>query len=162
MTTKILLSGDGGQGIQTIADIITRSAHEKGLYVSDIPNFGLEQRGGVSLAFLQISNEEILYPKFTKPDILLIMSEQADFRTKIYQKNANKIIKLEDYNQVLENEKIQFQSYNIFFLGIMAKVLHEMDILEAQCLRHILGVKLASKLGWEENQKAFNCGVLKF
>jgi len=85
MHLKFLLAGDGGQGIQTIADIICKAVFEAGHYVSFIPNFGLEQRGGVSLAFIQMSDQEIGYPKFTKPDILLIMSEQARERTTGYQ-----------------------------------------------------------------------------
>ena len=54
MIIKILLSGDGGQGIQLMSDLICRAAIQRGFFVSHMPNYGLEQRGGVSLAFIQI------------------------------------------------------------------------------------------------------------
>ena len=78
MLIKILLSGDGGQGIQLMSDLICRGAIEQGFFVSHIPNYGLEQRGGVSLAFIQISDSEIAYPKFSKPDVKVVLSLQAE------------------------------------------------------------------------------------
>ena len=74
MNIKILLSGDGGQGIQLISNMICAAAFQNDLHVTSIPNYGLEQRGCVSLNFIQVSDKKIVYPKFTKPYILLIMS----------------------------------------------------------------------------------------
>jgi 2-oxoglutarate ferredoxin oxidoreductase subunit gamma len=46
---KIIIAGEGGQGIQTIAHAFARAAFLDDLNVSFMPNYGVEQRGGVSL-----------------------------------------------------------------------------------------------------------------
>jgi len=52
---NILLAGDGGQGIQTMAYVISQVIFDdKKFNISLIPNYGLEQRGGVSMVFLKI------------------------------------------------------------------------------------------------------------
>lgn len=82
---KLLIAGEGGQGVQTIAQLLAETAALEGEYVTYIPNFGVEQRGGVSLAFVQISqNRQIEYPKFSKADILVVLCDRAIPRTKQY------------------------------------------------------------------------------
>ncbi len=157
---KILLAGDGGQGIQLLADIICRAAIDKGLYATSIPNYGLEQRGGVSLSFVQISAKEIIYPKFTKPDILLIMSEQARERTKKHQFAETKIIDIDDFKKKMDNAGVAIKSQNVFFLGMLVKVLFEMNFCERATVEKLLEKKLGAKLGWEENKKAFANGLI--
>ena len=49
--TKIVLAGEGGQGVQSIAKILVEAGYEAGKQILYIPNFGVEQRGGVSIAF---------------------------------------------------------------------------------------------------------------
>jgi len=159
MNIKILLAGDGGQGIQTIANLLTATAFDNDFYVSDIPNFGLEQRGGVSLAYLQINKQEITYPKFTAPDILLIMSDQALQRTPQYQKTAVKILNLTDFEEKLKSNKILKQSYNIFFLGLLGGLLAKQGFIKLNKLEKLLAKKLSEKPSWEENKKAFDLGV---
>lgn len=155
MIIKILLSGDGGQGIQLMSDLICRSAIEQGFFVSHIPNYGLEQRGGVSLAFIQISDSEIAYSKFSKPDILVILSQQAEERTKQYQ-NADFKLQIAEYKELLEKNKVPVQSYNVFFLGLIAKMLEEKGVVKKDVVFGMLEKKLSGKPGWEENKKAFD------
>lgn len=73
---KTVLVGEGGQGIQTIAKILTQAAFEHGYHASYIPNFGTEQRGGLSLSFIQISRQEIISPKFKTADLFIITSDR--------------------------------------------------------------------------------------
>lgn len=82
--TKIMLAGEGGQGVQSVAEILADSANNEGKEALYIPNFGVEQRGGVSIAFLQISTERIGAPKFNTGDIVVALSERAIHRTKQY------------------------------------------------------------------------------
>jgi Pyruvate/2-oxoacid:ferredoxin oxidoreductase gamma subunit len=161
MILKILLSGDGGQGIQLMADIICKVSVNNDWQVSAIPNYGLEQRGGVSLSFVQISDKPIGYPKFTEPNILLFLSPQAEERTKIYQlKNSEniKILNIEYYKNILDENKILTNSYNIFFLGVIAKMLEEKKICRKEEMFDLIRFKLEKKLGWEENKRAFEMG----
>lgn len=81
---KIALAGEGGQGVQSVAEIIAEAANEEGREALYIPNFGVEQRGGVSIAFLQIGDERIGSPKFQKADIVVALSERAVRRTLQY------------------------------------------------------------------------------
>ncbi|MBU4532971.1 MAG: 2-oxoacid:acceptor oxidoreductase family protein [Eubacteriales bacterium] len=81
---KIMIAGEGGQGIQAVAEILAEAAYEEGKHVLYIPNFGVEQRGGVSVAFLQIGDEPIGSPKFEIADIIVALSERAVGRTRQY------------------------------------------------------------------------------
>ncbi len=163
MLLKILLSGDGGQGIQLISDMLAQAAFANGFFISQIPNYGLEQRGGVSLSYLIISDQEINYPRFSKPDILLVMSEQARERTKKFRVHSSEFIVLDiaDYQNFLEEQKIGKISYNIFFLGLISKLLAEKNILRIEEIFGLLEKKLASKSNWEGNKWAFEEGVVK-
>lgn len=79
--TKIALAGEGGQGVQSIAEILAEAAYNEKKQTLYIPNFGLEQRGGVSIAFIQFSDQRIGAPKFNKADVVIALSERAVSRT---------------------------------------------------------------------------------
>lgn len=81
---KIIVAGEGGQGIQVIGKTLTVGAFMDNKKTTFIPNYGVEQRGGVSLAFVQISKKEIPFPKFAKADILIVLCHRAIERTKRY------------------------------------------------------------------------------
>jgi len=81
---KIVIAGEGGQGVQAIGDILAEAGNVEGREALYIHNFGIEQRGGVSLAFVQISREPIGSPKFRHGDVVVALSERAVERTKQY------------------------------------------------------------------------------
>lgn len=81
---KIVLAGEGGQGVQSIAEILAEAANDQGKQALYIPNFGVEQRGGVSIAFVQIGDRKIGAPKFQHADILVALSPRAVRRTRMY------------------------------------------------------------------------------
>lgn len=81
---RIVIAGEGGQGVQAIANILSEAAYNKGKQVLYIPNFGVEQRGGVSIAFMQISNGPIDTMKFAKADIVIALSPRSVARTAQY------------------------------------------------------------------------------
>ena len=83
-TVKIALAGEGGQGVQSVAQIMVDAANDEGKEALYIPNFGVEQRGGVSIAFCQISDERIGAPKFETGDIVIALSDRAVARTQQY------------------------------------------------------------------------------
>ncbi len=156
---KILLAGDGGQGVQLISKILSNSVFESGLDIMQIPNYGLEQRGGVSLSFIKISEDEIVYPKFSQADVVLILSDQARERIKNYIGDKTEKIDILDFKDRLKEQSISLFSFNIFFLGVILKKLKEnkIDILENAF--KLLEEKLSTKPNWEENKKAFEMGL---
>lgn len=81
---KIVLAGEGGQGVQSVAGILAEAANDQGREALYIPNFGVEQRGGVSVAYLQIGDEAIGAPKFQTGDIVIALSDRAVHRTRRY------------------------------------------------------------------------------
>src|SRR4030042_2172131 len=90
---KILFAGEGGQGVQVIAEILAQAAIKQGKKATYIPNFGVEQRGGVSLAFVIIDHQPIVYPKFEKADILAVLSERSWDRVEQYLNTKTKVIR---------------------------------------------------------------------
>ncbi|MFA7254187.1 MAG: 2-oxoacid:acceptor oxidoreductase family protein [Patescibacteria group bacterium] len=92
MSIKILLAGEGGQGIQTIAKSLSKSAVTAGFECSYIPSFGVEQRGTPSIAFLIIGRKEIRYPRFEKADYVIVLQKRAIKAIKSFVDEKTKII----------------------------------------------------------------------
>jgi 2-oxoglutarate ferredoxin oxidoreductase subunit gamma len=78
MLKELRIAGFGGQGVILAAHILGRAAalHEKG-YATMTQNYGPEARGGAASAALIVSDEPILYPYLTNPDILVVLSQEA-------------------------------------------------------------------------------------
>jgi len=74
---KILLAGEGGQGVQTVAKILAQAAQLSSRQSSYNPSFGVEQRGSVTLAYVQISDQPIPYPRFETADIVVAFCNRA-------------------------------------------------------------------------------------
>ncbi len=113
---KILFAGEGGQGVQSIAEILAKAAFIEGLNVTYIPNFGVEQRGGVSIAFVIIDKKPIAYPKFREADFLVVLSDRSFDRIKIYQGKQTKLILGSAFSKGPKTGP-QEKSWNIFVLG---------------------------------------------
>jgi 2-oxoglutarate ferredoxin oxidoreductase subunit gamma len=76
--TEIRISGFGGQGVILSAIVIGKAGciFENG-YSTMTQAFGPEARGGACSAQVILSNEPILYPYVTRPNILVTMSQEA-------------------------------------------------------------------------------------
>jgi len=110
---KILFAGEGGQGVQTAAQILAKAVMKTGKRVSYIPNFGVEQRGGVSLAFLIVDDQQPVYPKFGEADILAIFSNRSLARVDQHIGENTKII----LTPAVSQKKIQNDEKQIFRIG---------------------------------------------
>ena len=78
MKIEVRLSGSGGQGMILAGIILAEAA---GVYdgknVVQTQSYGVEARGGASRAEVIISDEEIVFPEVTRPDILLAMNQPS-------------------------------------------------------------------------------------
>jgi len=76
--TEIRIAGFGGQGVILSAVVLGKAAsiYENG-FATMTQNFGPEARGGACSAQLVVSDEPVLYPYVTQPDIMVIMSQEA-------------------------------------------------------------------------------------
>jgi 2-oxoglutarate ferredoxin oxidoreductase subunit gamma len=76
--TEARIAGFGGQGVILAANIIGKAAALfGGGYATLTQNYGPEARGGACSAQLVLSDEPILYPYTTQPEILIVMSQEA-------------------------------------------------------------------------------------
>lgn len=75
---EIRLSGSGGQGLMLAGKLLAEAAavHE-GRNAVQTESYGPEARGGKSKTDVVISDEEIDYPKATRVDVLLAMTQAA-------------------------------------------------------------------------------------
>src|SRR5690348_15081782 len=76
--SEIRIAGFGGQGVILAAAIVGKAAALfQGGYATMTQNFGPEARGGACSAQVILSNEPILYPYVTQPDVLVVLSQEA-------------------------------------------------------------------------------------
>ena len=73
-TTKILLSGFGGQGILFAGKFLAYKGLMEGKEVSWLPSYGPEMRGGTASCSVIISDEPVGSPIVSNPDILIAMN----------------------------------------------------------------------------------------
>ena len=76
--TEIRVAGFGGQGVILAAMIIGKAASifENG-FATLTQSFGPEARGSACSAQVILSDEQVLYPYITQPDVLIAMSQDA-------------------------------------------------------------------------------------
>ena len=76
--TEIRVAGFGGQGVILSAIVLGKAAsiYENG-FATMTQNFGPEARGGACSAQLILSDSPVLYPYVTRPDIMVVMSQEA-------------------------------------------------------------------------------------
>ena len=59
MTTEIIFAGFGGQGVILAGKILTLAGMNEDKYVSHIPSYGAEMRGGTANCSVIVSDEEV-------------------------------------------------------------------------------------------------------
>jgi 2-oxoglutarate ferredoxin oxidoreductase subunit gamma len=78
MLSEIRIAGFGGQGVILAASVIGKAAAIfEGGFATMTQSFGPEARGGSSSAQVILSSDPILYPYVARPDILVVMSQEA-------------------------------------------------------------------------------------
>jgi 2-oxoglutarate ferredoxin oxidoreductase subunit gamma len=110
--TEIRLAGFGGQGVILSAIILGRAASiYQGAFATMTQNFGPEARGGACSAQLVLSESPVLYPYVTRPDCLVVMSQEAYSRFVPELKEGGTLIVEQDLVRVSDlNQEIQVYS----------------------------------------------------
>lgn len=80
MLSKTIMSGIGGQGILFSGLALSWAAMHEGSYVTYLPAYGAEMRGGITSCTVAISDEEIASPVASCPNHLVIMDNQSLLR----------------------------------------------------------------------------------
>jgi 2-oxoglutarate ferredoxin oxidoreductase subunit gamma len=156
-TQKIIVSGYGGQGVLTLGILIAELAMKKGKYVSWIPSYGAEMRGGTANCAVIISEKEISSPLvFSDANILVAMNNpsvdkfknhinensvsilNSSLVTKQMEKGQNVLIDATNLSVKLGNPKVQ----NMLILGVVSQILNMFD---KEDINEVLNNKFAGK-----------------
>ena len=78
MRKEVIFTGFGGQGIILMGVIMARMMeHFPDLQVAQAQSYGPASRGGACRTDVVISDQQINYPKSSRPDLMVFMSEEA-------------------------------------------------------------------------------------
>jgi 2-oxoglutarate ferredoxin oxidoreductase subunit gamma len=133
---NIIISGEGGQGVLSIAKIIAKTAWQQGKKSVYVPYFSTEKRGGISMAFAQVSDEVIPFPKFRKAHLWVALSQRAVDRMEPYLQEGTTVIvnshlvkdlsKIEAWQphvinatDIAKNELKKPRTFNMIIMGAM-------------------------------------------
>lgn len=73
----LIAAGFGGQGIMVLGQLVAYTAISEGRYVTWIPSYGPEMRGGTANCGVVISDEEIASPVVAEADVAVIMNRPS-------------------------------------------------------------------------------------
>ena len=77
MTTKTIFSGFGGQGVLSMGFTLANAAMLEGRYVTYLPSYGVEVRGGTANCTVVVSDEEIASPVASEPEVVVAMNQPS-------------------------------------------------------------------------------------
>lgn len=77
MHEKIIIAGFGGQGVIMAGKLLCIAAMNENKYVSHIPSYGAEMRGGTANCSVVISDTEIGSPTVPNPSIAVVMNKPS-------------------------------------------------------------------------------------
>lgn len=138
MSTKILISGFGGQGVLSMGKILAYGGLMEGKHVTWMPAYGPEQRGGTANVTVIISDKPIASPILSTYDIAIALNQPSinKFENKVKEggiliyenegistKPERKDISIHSINAIskaaeMKNPKV----FNMIVLGALLKV----------------------------------------
>ncbi|AIZ56444.1 ketoisovalerate oxidoreductase subunit VorA [Candidatus Methanoplasma termitum] len=74
---RFKFSGFGGQGILSLGLVVAEAAASEGKFVSWMPSYGPEQRGGSASCAVRVWAKEIGSPTVDDPDVLIAMNQPS-------------------------------------------------------------------------------------
>ena len=77
MLIKTIFAGFGGQGVLSMGLNLAQAAMLEGKYVTYLPSYGAEVRGGTANCTVAISDEEIASPVASSPEFIIAMNQPS-------------------------------------------------------------------------------------
>jgi len=169
--TEIRIAGFGGQGVILSAIVLGKAASIfQGAYATMTQNFGPEARGGACSAQLIVSDTPVLYPYVARPDIMVVMSQEAYVRFAPELKDGGILIVEQDLVRVgdlskdvlvysipatrIAEELGKRMVLNSVMVGFFTAITH---LLEPDAVRQAIASSVPSSFR-ELNLKAFDRG----
>ncbi|MCX7634906.1 MAG: 2-oxoacid:acceptor oxidoreductase family protein [Syntrophales bacterium] len=90
MLVKTIFAGFGGQGVLMMGYSFAHAVMNEGYYVTYLPSYGVEMRGGTANCTVCVSDEEIASPVASEPDYLVVMNKPSlySFQNRVSSKGA--------------------------------------------------------------------------
>jgi 2-oxoglutarate ferredoxin oxidoreductase subunit gamma len=169
--TEIRVAGFGGQGVILSAIVLGKAASiYQGEFATMTQNFGPEARGGACSAQLMLSDQPVLYPYVTQPDVLVVMSQEAytkfapelkDGGTLLIERDLVRVSEMPAQTRIysipatrIAEELGKRMVLNIVMVGFFAAVT---QLLEADAVRKAIADSVPASFR-ELNLKAFDKG----
>ena len=77
MLIGTIFSGFGGQGVLSMGSTLAKAAMLEGKYVTYLPSYGVEVRGGTANCTVVVSDEEIASPVASEPEFVVAMNQPS-------------------------------------------------------------------------------------
>lgn len=77
METSIIIAGFGGQGVLFAGQLLAYAGMDNGRFVTWIPSYGPEMRGGTANCTVIISHDPIGAPVVAQPDVALVFNQPS-------------------------------------------------------------------------------------
>lgn len=112
MTEKVIIAGFGGQGVILAGKLLAYGGMVEGKYVSNIPSYGVEMRGGTANSAVVISDREVASPLVPYPTSLIVLNQPSldKFETAVVE-NGNIFV-----NESLIDRKVMREDVNVFYI----------------------------------------------
>lgn len=174
MLTNLLVAGFGGQGVMMIGKLIGECAFEQGLYVTFLPSYGPEQRGGTANCTVVQSDEPIGSPASDSLDVLcalnqpslgkfvnairpggILMTNSSLVDVSAVERKDIKIIEID-----ADNLAYKIGSKKVANILVFAAYMAIANTMPIEVVRNIVIKKMSRKPQFlEMNKKAFDKGV---
>ncbi len=111
MTEKIIIAGSGGQGIMLLGKVLATAAMEENKFVTWLPAYGAEVRGGAAHCAVIISNSKVGSPCVDKADTLIMMNQPSFTKFKGGVRNKGLLILNSSLVESAVNKKFEVLKY---------------------------------------------------
>ncbi len=113
METKIICAGFGGQGVMSMGQLLAYAGMLENKFVSWLPSYGPEMRGGTANCAVIVSDEEIGSPVITNDaDVAIIMNLPSLTKFKNDVKPGGKIF----INKSLIDQKVDREDVQVYYI----------------------------------------------
>lgn len=74
---EILIAGFGGQGVMSMGQLIAYAGMNEGKFVSWLPSYGPEQRGGTANCAVVVSEDQVGSPLVSRPTTAIVLNNPS-------------------------------------------------------------------------------------
>lgn len=174
MHEEIIISGFGGQGVLFAGQLLAYAGVADGLYVTWIPSYGPEMRGGTAHCQVVISSQEIGSPLTAHPTAVVILNAPSMEKYEPLVRPGGLLVldsslvsrrtKRRDIREIaLPAKEIATglgmpQAANVLMLGALAAAT---GIVRIETIERVLKDKLGERRAgsFEANVRALRCGA---